>query len=132
MMRDVIPKAELLRTIKKFLDDENRGISQANFADLAGVDLSYFLDVFREQITPMSEYMQRRVSKAYRHFQAGEVAVMTDNSRERWVEYRKNPKPRLKRGYSLQMADGQIKLKIGVQNRCNYESLTLDEQLKGK
>jgi len=64
-LNNVLPKKELLRVIKRFIKDKNRGISVKLFAELCGVDKEHLLDVFFYRIHPLTEYMQIRVSKGY-------------------------------------------------------------------
>lgn len=131
-MRQVIHRKELHRIIKKFMSDPNRGISIDLFADLAGVSKQTLFDVFVNDVYPLSEYVQRRVSKAYQSWRNGEVAIMANRNTSRFVQYRKVPKPRLARSMGLQLVDGQIRMKIGVINRSDYSNRDLDEQLRGK
>ena len=128
-MVKVLSRAELLRIIPKFFADENRGISIRLFSDLCGIDESHLRKIFITKESPLSEHVQRRVDKAYKHVLAGEVAVMQDRKGHRFVEYRKEPKPRIT---SLELSNGSIKIKLGVKNRLDYSDYTLDEQLKGK
>ena len=44
MLPVTIPKRELLRVIKRFVKDQNRGISVKLFAELCGVDKDHLLD----------------------------------------------------------------------------------------
>jgi len=131
-MRTVISRVELLRVIKKFLQDDRRGISQKLFAELAGVSVGHLLDVFIKGEHPLSEWVQRRVSKAYQHFRDGEVAVMLDKGHHKFVQYRRQPKPRMARSMGLEVENGVIKLRVGVKNRVDYEERNIDEQLRGK
>jgi hypothetical protein len=126
----VIPKKELLRIIKAFFNDKNRGISIAMFAELCGCNARHLTAVFIEQDDPLSEMVQRRVSKGYLAFQRGEVAVFADITKKQWVEYRKTPKPRMKRSWGLEVGENGIKLKFGIKNKVSYEDLSIDEQLK--
>jgi hypothetical protein len=130
MAAQVLPKKELMRIIKRFLADERRGISQKLFAEIAGISETTLKDVFMYEKIPMSETTQRRVSKAYEHWRKGDVAIMELRDRTRVVEYRKESKPRLAKGYGLQVQGGEIKLKLGIRNKAEYDE-TLDEQLRG-
>lgn len=130
-MQSVIPKAELKRIIKRMMDDPDRGISLQLFSELAGINKSTLVDVFINQTLPLTEYVQRRVSKAYTSWQKGQVAIMQNRDRTKFVEYRKEAKPPLTRGYGLQVVGGQIKLNIGVRNLNDYTAPSLDEQLRG-
>lgn len=131
-MRTVISRVDLMRIMKKFLKDENRGISQKLFSELAGVSIGHLLDVFIYEEQPLTEWMQRRVSKAYKHFRDGEVAIMQERNNHKYVEYRRQPKPRMARSMGLQVQNGVIKLRIGIKNRVDYEERDIDEQLRGK
>ena len=128
METSVISKQELLRTMKLFFADQNRGISIDLFADLAGLGTKTLMEVFVHQNLPLSEYVQRRTSKAYKEWRNGDVAVMKNRDNSRFVQYRKESKPKMVRGYGLQVVGGEIKLKLGVKNRADYDS-TLAEQL---
>ena len=129
-MIDVIPKKELLRAVKALMNDHNRGISQDLFAELCGVDKRTIQYVFMEEKYPMTEHVQRRVSKGYDAWRNGEVAVM-ERYGKKWIEWRKVPKMRMVRGYGLTVKDGQIKLEIGIKNRLDYSGYSLDDKLKG-
>lgn len=130
-MKEVISRIELLRIIRKFLEDKNRGISQELFAELAGMSKEHLLDVFIRGVYPLSERVQRRVSRAYEHFRDGEVAIMQNKDRTKFLEYRRQPKPRMTRSMGLEVKNGAIKLRIGVKNRVDYEERDIDEQLRG-
>ena len=125
-----IPKAELRKIMKRFLRDSQRGISIELFAQLAGLSASIIKLVFVYETEPLTEYVQRRVSKAYTEWKNGEVSIMQNRDQTRFVQYRKDAKPVLEKKNSLQLVNGQIKLKIGIENRYDYSKLTLDEQLK--
>ena len=129
-MIDVIPKKELLRIIKQFIADKNRGIPLELFAELCGVDRATLYNVFDNEKYPMTEHIQRRVSKGYDAWRNGEIAVM-ERYGKKWIEWRKVPKMRMVRGYGLTVKNGEIKLDIGIKNRLDYSGYTLDDKLKG-
>jgi hypothetical protein len=128
--RVAIPKKQLLPIIKRFLADKNRGISKELFANLAGIHVRHLLDVFDYEVEPMTEMVQYRVSKAYTEWKNGEVVIMQNRDRTKYVDYRKQAKPVLERGFNLQVQDGQIKIKLGIQKKYDYARQTLDEQLE--
>ena len=130
MLPVTIQKRELLRIIKRFIKDKNRGISVKLFAELCGVDKEHLLDVFYYRIHPLTEYMQIRVSKGYNSWLKGEVAVMQNRDNTRFVSYRREPKPRLARTTGLHLVNGEIRIKVGVANRGDYSAQTLDEALE--
>lgn len=130
-MLKVIPKQELLRIMKRFAADENRGISLPVFCELCGISTFHFRNVFIDGKDPLTELMQRRVSKGYQSFKNGEVAVMVNRDRSRFVEYRKQPKLRLARSNKIVLVNGNIKLQIGIVNRSDYSAPSLDEQFRG-
>ena len=128
----VIPKSELYRVIEKFIKDENRGISIELFAELCGVSEGTLTKVFIYREYPMTEMVQRRVSRGYKSWLKGEVAIMQNHDRSRFVQYKKEPKPRVVRSMGLQVVNGEIKMQIGLRNKADYSDYTLDEQLRGK
>jgi len=126
-----LTKQELFRQMKRFVKDQDRGISIALFCELAGISKQQFYDVFVHRIYPQTEMMQLRVSKAYQQWKSGNVRVMQNKDRTRYVEYRKESKPPLMASMGLQVTSGGIKLKVGMVNRHDYSEITLDEALRG-
>ena len=129
-MKPTIPKTTLRRAIKRFLQDKNRGISIDLFAQLAGISTSHLKDVFLYESEPMTEYIQRRVSKAYTEWVNGEVAIMQNRDNTKFVQYRKEATPVLQKTTNLQVVNGKITLKIGIKPKYDYLTATLDEQLE--
>jgi len=127
-MDKVTPKKELLRQLQMFKDDERRGISMALFAELAGVNHLHLLDILKGKYD-LTEYMQRRLDKALREFREGKVVVMQKRNREKYIEYRKDPKPVAKRHYGVTLQNGEFKLQIGLRQRGDYSAPTLGELL---
>lgn len=127
-----LTKKELMRVIKRFLDDKDRGISLKLFAEVCGLHEDTLENVFLKQLYPMSEYVQIRVSKGYNAWKNGEIAVMQNRDKSRFVEYRKQNKPRLVRGFGVQFVNGEAKLNIGVKNLADYGGFDIDEQLRGQ
>ena len=129
---EIHPRSELKRIIKRFLKDKERGISIPLFADLAGLSVVHIRDVFINESEPMTEYVQRRVSKAYQEWIRGEVAIMQNRDRTLFVQYRKEAKPVLQKSSKLTLVNGEIKINMGIKPKYDYSDLTLDEQLKGR
>jgi len=129
-MMPTLPKALLRKAMKRFLQDKDRGISVELFAQLAGLSKSHIKDVFVYETEPLTEYVQRRVSKAYNEWTSGEVAIMQNRDNTRFVQYRKESKPIMQKKTTLQMVDGKIGLKIGIAPKYDYLTQTLDEQLE--
>ena len=102
------------------------------FAEAAGLGEATLRQVFLYKTMPLSEYVQRRTSKAYQSFAAGELQVMANRDNTRFVQYRKVAKPALKRENKIVFNNGMLQLKIGITNKVNYDQPTLDDQLKGK
>jgi len=129
-MKPTLPKSVLRRAIKRFLLDKNRGISMELFAELAGLSKSHIKDVFLYETEPLTEFVQRRVSKAYTEWTNGDVAIMQNRDKTRFVQYRKESKPVMEKKTSLQVVNGKISLKIGIAPKYDYLTQTLDEQLE--
>ena len=129
-MMPTLPKTVLRKAMYRFLKDKQRGISMELFAELAGVSKSHIKDVFLYETEPMTEYVQRRVSKAYTEWTNGEVAIMQNRDNSKFVQYRKESKPIMQKKTTLQVVDGKIALKIGIAPKYDYLTATLDEQLE--
>lgn len=128
---ELLSKAELKRQIKKFLADKERVISIALFAELAGITKTHFLDVFHLEKEPLTEYVQRRVNKAFQAVKNGEVRVMQNRNKTRFVEYRRDAKPPIEPKMGLKMTSEGVKLRVGMVNRHDYSQPDLDEALRG-
>ena len=118
--------------MKRFLKDEKRGISLDLFAELCGISTRYLRTLFVYELQPVPEHIQIRVSRVLDSYIAGEIRVMQKYNGQRYVEYRKEPKPMAKREYALTLKGGEIKLNIGLQAKGDYTRPDLDELLKGK
>jgi hypothetical protein len=129
-MKPILPKSVLRRVMYRFLKDKNREISIAMFADLAGVSESIIKEVFLYQNLPLSEFVQRRVSKAYTEWKDGQIAIMQNRDNTKFYEYRKEARPALKKESKLQLVNGQFTIKMGIANRYDYFDQTLDEQFE--
>lgn len=130
MVDQPLTKRELMRQIRRFLKDQNRGISTKLFAELCGVDRTHLLDVFIYRVNPLTEYIQRRVDKGYKAWQRGEVAIMQNRDNTKFVAYRREPKVRVAPKTSLQMINGEIKIKVGISNLGDYSGESLGESLE--
>ena len=128
-MNHTIPKAELKIIMRRFLSDHGRGISIPLFCELSGVSIAHLRDVFLNDKEPLTEYVQRRVSKAYNEWKNGEVAIMQNRDASKFVQYRKEAKPVLQRTNKLEVINGEIKIKLGISKKYDYSGSTLDEQL---
>ena len=130
-MNPVIPKAELRTVLKRFFEDEERGISIKMFAELAGLPKSTIIEIFYKD-EEMTQRSQIRLSKAYHAWKNGEVRVMQNRDRTRFVEYREQAKPVVVRSTKIVVDNGKLKLQICPTNPRDYSGETLDEQLRGK
>lgn len=130
-MSQLLSKKELLRQIKAFLSDRDKGISHNHFADLCGISETLLKEVFVYNRLPLSENVQIRVNRAYDHWKAGNVRIMQRPDRTRYVDYRREPKPVITPSMGLKVTSEGIKLKIGPRNRHDYSDISLDEQLRG-
>jgi len=126
-----LSKRELTKHMQRFNADKDRGISIALFAELAGISHSHFYDVFIYNKEPLTEMVQRRVSKAYQQWKAGNVKVMKRIDNTRYVDYRKESQPVFMPKMGLQVTSDGIKVKVGMVNRHDYSEITLDEALRG-
>ena len=127
-----LPRAELRRRLQRMFAADNRGISEALFAELAGMSPHHFRQAFLLEVLPVSETMQIRASQALERWERGEVQVMQNRDRSKFVRLRKEPKIPLKRHMGLDIRNGKICLDIGVRNRNDYSKPTFEEKLKGK
>jgi hypothetical protein len=101
------------------------------FAELAGLTKKTLIDIFYRNHT-MTERSQVRLSKAYHAWKNGEIRVMQNRDRTRFVEYREEPKPAVVRSTKIVVDNGKLRLEISPKNPRDYSGKTLDEQLRGR
>jgi len=121
-----LTKTELLRQIKKFLQDPDRGISHPMFAELCGINVDHMRDVFLYQTNPLTETVQIRVNKGYDAWKKGMVKTMVRRDKSRFVDYRKEPKHDIAPSMGLKLVGGQLKLRVGMVNRRDYSEHDLN------
>ena len=115
-----IPKAELLLIMERFIADNDRGISMALFADMAGLNKDFLLDVFKRKTEPLSERTQIRVSRAYQNYKDGYVRIMQNRDRSKFVEYRREPDKVVVRSQKIALVDGRLQIQVGLRNPRDY------------
>ena len=113
-------KAELMTLIRRFVRNQDRGISIKLFCETAGLNKAHFMDIFWYRTVPLTEKMQIRVSKTYDAWRDGKLAIMQNRNRTKFVDYRQTPQPRILPTTQLQMINGQIKIKVGMKNIDDY------------
>lgn len=128
-MNKPLPKAELYRRMDRFAADNKKALSWKFLGELAGVDAEHLRNIFLNKSVPLTEYVQIRVSRALERLAAGDVTVMQNRWRERYLQYNQTPKPRMVKANQLVLEDGKIGLKVGIKNRNDYSETTLQEQM---
>ena len=122
-------KAELFRQMARFAKDPNRAVSWEFFAEMTGVSQEHLRDVFIYKKHPMTEMVQIRTSRALEKLKNGDVTVMQNRDRTRFLQYNKEPKPRVVRDNRIAFENGQFKLQIGLRNKSDYSHPDLNEQI---
>jgi hypothetical protein len=70
----------------------------------------------------LSEYVQKRVNKAYATWKAGAVRVMRRRDNSRFVEYKKEPLVPYIPQMKINLSSGGVKLAVGPVNRHDYSN----------
>ena len=126
----IYPKGELYRMMDRFHKDPKRVISWHFLAEMTGLSEGHLKDVFVNKKHPLTEMIQIRVSYAMRRIEDGEVQIMQNHDRTRFIQYNKENKPKIVRSNGLRVQNGQIRIKLGLRNAYDYSDETFDEQLK--
>lgn len=127
---ETLPKAELLKRVRRFMQDEKRAIPVTEFARLCAVDKSNLYKIFVTDKQPMTEAVQIRVSRVLLALERGEIVQMQVHRKGIVTQYRKDPKVRLARSTKLVLKDGRITVDARVINRNDYSTPTLLEQME--
>ena len=114
--------------IRRFLGDDRSPISERMFCELAGISRVTFRSVFHDNTT-LTPMVQVRVEKALEAIRNGDVRVMQNRDKTRYLEYRRESKPEFRRGMGLELKNGKIGLKVGLRNPNDYLQPTFKEQL---
>jgi len=117
-----LSKQQLMKEIKLFFKDKDRGISIELFGELAGLSKLHMEEVFVRETRPLTEYTQKRVNRAYAIWKTGRVKVMRKYSGHRYVDFRKEPELPLVPHLKIEMVNGQAKVKLGAVNRHDYSN----------
>ena len=131
-MNEVLSKAEIYRRMERYLEEENRVMSVKFLAELAGLSERLIFGIFVGGTHTMSEESQVRMSRALERLERGDVTVMRNRNRTKYLQYNTTPKPRVVRGYGLKLDGGKITLNIGLKNRANFSNPTFKEQMESK
>ena len=123
-------KHELYRQMSRYAEDANTSFSWASFAELSGVSAVHLRNVFVYKTSPLTEDVQIRVSRALERMRNGDVTVMYNKDKSRFVKFNPEPKPRVVRGYQIKLIGGELKVQPGPINRNDYSQVTLKEQLE--
>lgn len=123
-------KAELYRQMGRFAEDDKSPFSWKSFAELSGVSADHLRKIFIYKDVPLTEEVQIRVSRALDKMRNGDVTVMHNRDRSRFIKHNQEPKPRITRGYQIKLIGGQLKVQPGLQNKNDYSQTTLKEQLE--
>ena len=117
-----LSKQQLMKEIKLFFKDKDRGISIELFGELAGLSKLHMEEVFVRETRPLTEYTQKRVNRAYAIWKTGRVKIMRKYSGHRYVDFRKEPEIPLVPHLKIEMVNGQAKVKLGSVNRHDYSN----------
>ena len=126
----VLSKKELMRQMKRFVADKDRGISVALFAKLCGLTPDKMWTIFITETEPLSEYTQLRVNKAFAEWREGNVRVMRDGHRK-YVDYRRQAIPPLMPSTRLNLTAGVSKSRWEWSTAMITVNLTLTKHLEG-
>ena len=125
-----LSKAELYRQMTRFSEDANSPFSWKSFAELCGISADHLRKIFVYRVAPLTEETQVRVSRALEKMKNGDVTVMYNKDKSRFIKHNNEPKPRVVRGYQIKLIGGQLKVQPGLVNRNDYSQVTLKEQLE--
>lgn len=122
-------RKEIREAVARFKADPNRAFSEALLAEAAGISHSTFRLVF-DKNNEMPEWVQIRMERVLKALAAGELRIMRNRDRTKYVEYRREPKPDMQRGIRLELKNGRISINPGLRNLNDYSQPSLKEQLE--
>lgn len=124
-----LTKAELYERVNRFHKDPNRLLTIPLFCELSGIGKTTYRDVFLTRKVPMSQDVQRKVSRAMRLLEKGEIAAkhVGYSPHPNTLVFRKKPVYRAGRAILLQYSkDEGFTLKPQIVNKNSYNVPNLD------
>lgn len=122
-----LPEKEIRDWMCNYLrKKEGRPMSVSLFSELCGIKKRTLETIFNDG-EMLSEVNQIRLSKAINDIESGNVSVMVNRDRTKFIEYRKQPRVVMRRSFQIVNQSGQIGLKIGLKNKSDYRSTKLLE-----
>lgn len=126
----MMTKEQIRSALRRFDADPSRVISIKLFCEVAGIAVETYKNI-RADASEMSVPVQKRLEAAFEKLERGEIKIMRRPDQSRYVSYRKEPKPELRRGFSITMKGGKIAVRAAVENANNYTRATFLEEING-
>jgi|APFre7841882654_1041346.scaffolds.fasta_scaffold16830_2 hypothetical protein len=126
----MMTKKEIRAAVERFIADETTNMSERLLAELAGISIDTFRNVFKHKTTDITPTTQIRMERALKALENGEVSIYKRRDRTRYIAYRKEAKIPLNPGLRLTLKGGQVGLKVGMRNKNCYTETTFKEELE--
>lgn len=117
----ILTKQQIIDRISAMYLNKARGFTIYHFVEFADLDYTHFRRVYKQE-SPMTESMQRKLSRALTALENGEAGPRMDIAGRKSVGYhrREEQRPAMTRGMGLQNVGGEIKMRIGIVNKYSF------------
>jgi len=116
-----LTKQQIIDRISAMYLNRNRGFTMYQFTDFAEIDYAHFRRVYKQEL-PMTESIQRKLSRALTALENGEAGPRRDIAGRKSVGYhrKEEQRPAMARSMGLQSVGGEIKIRIGIVNKYSF------------
>lgn len=117
----ILTKQQIIDRISAMYLNKNRGFTMYHFVDFSDIDYAHFRRVYKQE-SPMTESIQRKLSRALIALENGEAGPRRDIAGRKSVGYhrREEQRPAMARSMGLQSVGGEIKMRIGIVNKYSF------------
>ena len=117
----ILTKQQIIDRISAMYLNKNRGFTMYHFVDFSDIDYTHFRRVYKQE-SPMTESIQRKLSRALIALENGEAGPRRDIAGRKSVGYhrREEQRPAMARSMGLQSVGGEINMRIGIVNKYSF------------
>jgi hypothetical protein len=117
----ILTKQQIIDRISAMYLNKARGFTIYHFVEFVGIDYAHFRRVYKQEL-PMTETIQRKISRALTALENGEAGPRMDIAGRKSIGYhrKEEQRPAMARSIGLQNVGGEIKMRIGIVNKYSF------------
>lgn len=118
-----LTKEQIIERISAMYLNTKRGFTIYHFVEFADLDYAHFRRVYKQEV-PMTESVQRKLSRALTALENGEAGPRRDIAGRKSLGYhrKEEQRPTMTRSMGLQNVGGEIKMRVGIVNKYSFNN----------